>query len=110
MRLFFRKKKPKELSAAERLNGIETTYMARRYLDADGSPKEDGIGKGGRINTANGHVILTCGSRDVFVNRDIGSVECAELMSLNGAIFSGFNEVTGEEDTIVVYYASLFRT
>lgn len=110
MGLFFRKKKGKEPSVAERLNGTETTYMARRYLDADGSPKEDGIGKGGRINTANGHVILTCGSRDIFVNHDIAAVECAELMSRNGAIFTGFNEITGSEDTVVVYYAALFRS
>ena len=110
MGLFFKKKKKKEPGVAERLNGTETLYTARRYVDENGNPQEDGIGKGGRINTANGHVILTCGDRDIFVNGDIDSVRCGELMSLNGAIFSGFNEVTGKEDTIVVYYASLFRS
>ena len=106
MGLFGNKKKkvPRD-SAAARLDGRELLYAVRRYMDADGSPREDGLGKGGRINTANGHVILTCGGREGFVNPDITTVQCGELMSLAGAIFTGYNELTGGEDTVVVYYA-----
>ncbi len=104
----FRKKKKVE-SVAARLDGMELQFAARRYLDENGSPTEDGLGHGGRINTANGHVILTCGGRDVFINSDIDTVECGELMSLKGAIFTGYNEVTGQEDSIIVYYTSRFR-
>ena len=50
-------------------------------------------------------MILTCGGREVFVNPDITTVQCGELMSLAGAIFTGYNELTGGEDTVVVYYA-----
>ena len=108
MGLFSRKKKQPQ-SVAERLDGRELQYAMRRYMDENGSPQEDGLGRGGRINTANGHVILTCGDREVFVNSDITTVHCAELLSLGGAIFTGFNELTGKEDTIVVYYQSRFR-
>lgn len=106
---FFRKKRPPEQSAAERLNGMELMYAARRCLDENGAPQEEILGKGGRINTANGHVILTCGEKDVFVNGDLTTVECGELLSKKGAIFTGVNELTGEEDTIVTYYTARFR-
>lgn len=108
MGLFSRKKKPTD-SAAERIDGRELLYVVRRYMDGDGNPKEDGLGHGGRIDTANGHVIITCGDKEVFVNSDVNAVECGELMSLGGAIFTGYNEVIGKEDTVIAYYQSRFR-
>ncbi len=108
MGLFSRKKKA-ENSAAARIDGRELLYAVRRYMDGDGNPKEDGLGRGGRIDTANGHVIITCGDREVFVNDDIATVECGELMSLGGAIFTGYNQVIGREDTVIAYYQSRFR-
>ena len=107
MALFWKKKKAENV--AERLDGMELQFLARRYLDENGSPREDGLGHGGRINTANGHVILTNSEREVFVNHRIETVECGELMSLKGASFRGYNELTGREDTVVVYYTSRFR-
>lgn len=104
----FKKKKAEE-NAAKRLDGRLLQFAFRRYLDENGNPQEKGLGKGGRINTANGHVILSCGGKDVFINQDINSVQCGELMSLGGAIFTGYNEVIGKEDTVVVYYESRFR-
>lgn len=108
MGLFFRKK-PRVSETALRLDGTELLYAVRRYTDEAGNQQEDGLGKGGRIDTANGHVILTCGGREVFVNSDVSSVECGELMSLNGAIFSGYNELLGRDDTVIVYYQARFR-
>ena len=108
MGLFSRKKKVIN-PMAERLDGRELLYVVRRYMDADGNPKEDGLGHGGRIDTANGHVIITCGEKEVFVNDDITPVDCAELMSLGGATFTGYNEVIGEADTVGTYYQSRFR-
>ena len=103
--MFWRKKKQPQVSAmALKLDGKELTLIARRYMDENGSPQEEGLGRGGRINTANGHVILTNNKGDVFVNHDISTVECGELMSKGGAIFTGFNELTGQEDTIIAYY------
>ncbi len=101
-----KKKKPVVSEVALRLDGRELLLLARRYMDENGNPQEDGLGRGGRIDTANGHVILSNGEREVFYNSDIAAVQCAELMSLGGAIFTGFNELTGEEDTIVVYYTN----
>ncbi len=105
--MWFFKKKQKTESVAERLDGMELQFLARRYTDDNGNPQEIGLGHGGRINTANGHVILTNSEKEVFVNQQIDTVECGELMSLKGAIFRGFNELTGQEDTIVVYYTGL---
>lgn len=108
MGLFSRKKKRTD-SVAERLDGRELQYAVRRYMDGDGNPQEDGLGRGGRIDTANGHVIITCGDKEVFVNGDVTAVTCGELMSLGGAIFTGYNEVIGKEDTVIAYYQSRFR-
>lgn len=103
--MFWRKKKtPENSETALRLDGKELTLVARRYTDENGNPQEIGLGRGGRINTANGHVILTTERGDVFVNHDISTVQCGELMSKGGALFSGFNELTGEEDSIIAYY------
>ena len=104
--MFWRRKKDSEISeTALRLDGKELTLVARRYMDENGNPQEMGLGRGGRINTANGHVIINTAKEDVFVNHDISTVQCGELMSKGGALFSGFNELTGEEDSIIVYYS-----
>lgn len=99
-----RNKKAKISETALRLDGKLLTLVARRYVDENGNPQEEGLGRGGRIDTANGHVILSTDKGEVFVNSDISAVECAELMSKGGAIFTGVNELNGHEETIVCYY------
>ena len=104
--MFFKRKKKAEVSEiALRLDGKLLTLVARRYMDENGSPQEEGLGRGGRIDTANGHVILSTDKGEVFVNSDITTVECGELMSKGGALFSGLNELTGQEESIVCYYS-----
>lgn len=106
--MFWKKKPHKEINeTALRLDGRELQGLFRRYTDENGNSKEDGLGKGGRIDTANGHVILSNGEKEVFVNSDITTVQCGELMSLGGAIFTGYNELTKEVETILVYYTKL---
>ena len=103
--MFFKRKKKAEVSEiALQLDGKLLTLVARRYMDENGSPQEEGLGRGGRIDTANGHVILSTDKGEVFVNSDISVVDCAELMSKGGAIFTGVNELSGQEETIVCYY------
>ena len=103
--MFWNRKKKVEISeTALRLDGKELTLVARRYIDENGSPQEEGLGRGGRIDTANGHVILSTDKGEVFVNSDITTIECGELMSKGGALFSGYNELNGQEETIVCYY------
>lgn len=103
--MFWKRKKKAEVSeTALRLDGKLLTLVARRYMDENGSPQEEGLGRGGRIVTANGHVILSTDKGEVFVNSDISTVECGELMSKGGALFSGLNELTGQEESIVCYY------
>lgn len=104
--MFWKRKKKSEVSeTALRLDGKLLTLVARRYMDENGSPQEEGLGRGGRIDTANGHVILSTDKGEVFVNSDITTVECGELMSKGGALFSGLNELTGQEESIVCYYS-----
>lgn len=102
--MFWRRKKKEVNETAQRLDGKLLTLVARRYMDESGNPQEEGLGRGGRIDTANGHVILSTDKGEVFVNGDISTVECAELMSKGGALFTGVNELTGQEETIVCYY------
>lgn len=103
--MFWKRKKMPEISeTALRLDGKELTLVARRYIDENGSPQEEGLGRGGRINTANGHVILSTDKGVVFINRDISTVECGELMSKGGALFTGYNELTDKEESIIAYY------
>ena len=103
--MFWKWNKKSEVSeTALRLDGKMLTLVARRYLDENGSPQEEGLGRGGRIDTANGHVILSTDKGEVFVNSDISAVECAELMSKGGAIFTGVNELNEQKETIVCYY------
>ena len=103
--MFWKRKKQPEISqTALMLDGKELTLVARRYIDENGSPKEEGLGRGGRINTANGHVIINTDKHEVFVNHDISTVECGELMSKGGALFTGYNELNGEEESIICYY------
>lgn len=103
--MFWKHKQTSVVSeTALRLDGKELTLVARRYIDENGSPKEEGLGRGGRINTANGHVIINTDKREVFVNHDIASVECGELMSKGGALFNGYNELTDERESIICYY------
>ena len=101
---WFWKKKSEVSETTLRLDGKLLTLVSRRYMDENGSPQEEGLGRGGRIDTANGHVILSTDKGEVFVNSDISTVECGELMSKGGAMFTGFNELTGKEETIVCYY------
>lgn len=103
--MFWRKKKSAVISeTALRLDGKELTLVARRYIDENGNPQEEGLGRGGRINTANGHVIINTSKGDVFVNHDISTVECGELMSKGGALFTGYNELNGQTESIIAYY------
>lgn len=103
--MFWNRKKQTPISeTALKLDGKELTLVARRYMDENGSPQEEGLGRGGRINTANGHVIINTDKGEVFVNRDISSVECGELMSKGGALFTGYNELSGKDESIICYY------
>lgn len=104
MIVFWKKKKSPVSETALRLDGKELTLVARRYIDDNGSPQEEGLGRGGRINTANGHVIINTDKGEVFVNHDVSAVECGELMSKGGALFTGYNELNGQVESIIAYY------
>lgn len=86
-----------------KLDGRLVKYVVRRTVNAAGSPEEIVLGKEGRIMAPGGFVAVSCGDRDVF-RSEAGRVQCSELMSLEGAVLSGFNTILGQEDTVVAYY------
>ena len=83
-----RREKTLRLQTAERRAQSAAAGLLLRHLFGD---TEYTYG----INTEKG---------DVFVNYDISTVECGELMSKGGALFTGYNELTGEEESIICYY------
>ncbi len=86
-----------------RLDGRELHYVVRR--NKGNGPAEQVLGKGGRIMTASGQLRLMAGDVEVFVNDHPETVDCGELMSLNGVMFQGYNQLLDREDTVICYYA-----
>ena len=86
-----------------RLDGRELHYVVRR--NKGNGPAEQVLGKGGRIMTAGGQVRIMAGDTEVFVNDQPDTLDCGELMSLNGVMFQGYNQRMNRDDTIIGYYA-----
>ncbi len=108
MGIFSRNREKKQQQEKEdllrRLDGRELHYVVRRNKSGSG-PAEQVLGKGGRIMTASGQVRLMAGDTEVFCNDHPETVTCGELMSLNGVMFQGYNQLLGQDDTIICYYA-----
>lgn len=86
-----------------RIDGRLVRYVTRRGTDEDGNPTETVLGKEGRITVQHGMAAVSCDGREVF-RCDVEEVKCGELMSLEGAVFTGVNALSGQEDTVVAYY------
>ena len=102
-----RKKRDRQLQDAlmQRLDGRELLYVVRRGRGADGTQNETVLGKGGRFICAGGHVSVIAGENEVFRNESPKTVSCGELMALNGVLIQGHNDITGQADILVAYYA-----
>ncbi len=92
-----------------RLDGRPIRYAVRRRVSADGNTDEIVLGREGFLGTAHGLVTVTCGGREVFrgdrTARGDGRLTVSELMSLDGVMIRGRNDLTGEPDVVVAYYA-----
>ncbi|MCL1808024.1 MAG: hypothetical protein FWG31_10035 [Oscillospiraceae bacterium] len=97
---FWSKKKNPYDDALKHIDGQRLKYATER--DAATS-RESVIGRRGSVNiTRDGKLKVVCGA-EVF-SADAATVKAALLMSLEGAVVSGFDESTGRERTVVLYF------
>ncbi len=103
---FFRKKIPK--------NENGRAYRTQKAASYDGKMlayvterKEDGevvLGKGGSVSVRAGEVIVLCNQEIVF-RIPASELSASDLLSGNGAIFTGVDTLSGVERTIVVHFS-----
>ena len=77
--------------------------VTSRGTDENGNPMETVLGKDGRINTLHDRIVISCGGTEVF-RCDTALAKCGELMSLEGVVVTGPNQVTGRTESVVAYY------
>ncbi|MCL2002915.1 MAG: hypothetical protein FWG72_02790 [Oscillospiraceae bacterium] len=94
-----RKKKAAYQADIAHIDGQRVKYVTER--EADGGA-ETVVGRRGSVNIIDGKLKVVCGT-EVFC-ADAGMVKAALLMSLEGAVLSGFDETVGRERTLVVYF------
>ena len=85
------------------MDGREVKYVTQRVRDENGNPKEEILGKAGRVAVIDGEIRVMCGAEDVF--RCMASdAKYFILMSGNGMTVSGVNSLNGVQMDITVYY------
>lgn len=99
----FKKKKPKNDEVLAKMDGRQIKYVTRRVRDADGNPKEEILGKSGRVICIDGEIRVMCGTTDVF-RCMAEDATCFILMSGNGMTVSGINTIDGVQMDIIVYF------
>lgn len=75
----------------------------RRETDENGSPIEVVLGKDGRLMVLEDRVIVMAGGKEAF-SAPLETVKSGELMSLDGVVVSGRDDVTGTYATVVGFY------
>jgi len=106
MRFFGRKsKEPADTVTEEqaRFDGKLLSYVTKRVPEADGSTSEIVVGKDGRICAVNSTISIICDGKTVF-SAPADATTCGELMSHNGVIVKGVNELSGEFETLVAHF------
>lgn len=99
----FKKKKPKCDEVLSKMDGRQVKYVTKRVRDESGNPKEEILGKSGRIVVIDGEIRVMCGAEDVFRAMAEDS-EYYILMSGNGMTVRGVNTLNGEHMEITAYY------
>ncbi len=100
---FSKRKKIKEDPALREMDGREVKYVTRMYKDEDGNPKSIIVGKAGRIVLIDSEIRVLCGEVDVF-RSNMQNCEYFIHLSGDGITVKGPNNVTGEEDHIMIFY------
>jgi hypothetical protein len=87
------------LKVALRLDCKHIRYVTERLK----THSEEILGREGSINIVNNDIVVSCDKGAVF-RCDLLTVSAAELLSLEGAVLSGYDKLVGRERTIVAYY------
>jgi hypothetical protein len=96
----FWEKKKKPSLAVQHITGQRVKYVTERDPLTS---EETVVGRRGSVSvTREGKLKVVCGA-EVF-STDAASVRAALLMSLEGAVLTGFDETAGRERTVVVYF------
>lgn len=98
MGFFFKKKKAVD-PVWERVDGKHISYAVRRDPET-----EVVIGKDGRICAATDLLELRFTDGSIPFVCPIEGAQCGELMSRNGVLITGDDQVTGKRISVVAYY------
>ncbi len=102
--MFFKKKITGDLKLrremAEKLHGMHIKYVMERFSDGE---DDIIIGREGALLTRGKEFLVFSSQHDVF-RSVIDDTDFAELMSLGGAIITGYDILSGKERTIIAYY------
>ena len=103
----FSRRKQKQLDTntelLAKIDGRIIRYVTCRGIDENGNPMETVLGKEGRINTLHDRIVISCSGTEVF-RCDTALAKCGELMSVEGVVVTGPNQVTGRTESVVAYY------
>ncbi len=100
--MFFKKISPEvklRRKMAKKLHGMHINYVEERIPDED----DIIIGREGALLIRGEEFLVFSSQHDVF-RSVIDETDFSELMSLGGAIISGYDLLSGKERTIVAHY------
>ena len=106
MSIFGKKKLPKnENSRAYRLaKALEYDGQLLQSVTERTESGEIVLGKGGSVSVREGEVIVLASQQIVF-RAFAESLSCSDLLSGNGAIFTGVDTLSGRERSVVVHFS-----
>ena len=84
---------------AKKLHGMHIKYAEERFPDQD----DVIIGREGALLVRGKEFMIFSSQHDVFRSKTDES-DFSELMSLGGAVITGFDLLSGKERTIIVHY------
>lgn len=105
MSLFSKKLPKNENSRAFRLAKAKTfDGLLLQYVTERTDSGEIVLGKGGSVSVREGEVIVLCAQEIVF-RCPAEELSASDLLSGNGAIFTGVDTLCGRERTLVVHFS-----
>ena len=99
--IFLNKAKRETKKTLSKVDGARIKYVTER--SADGTEKV--IGKNGAVSVNSERALLLCEGKAMF-SCPTDEVRCSELLSGDGAIFSGKDMDTGREMSVTAHFTS----
>ncbi len=98
------KEKRDSLAALKRVDKARIRYVTERFPNGT----ETVVGRGGAVSVTDERVVLLCEGKAVFCCAT-GDIRCAELLSGDGAVFSGMDTETGNRRDVTAHFTSPIR-